>query len=161
MSFPLDYQKSFCWPVDRRYQKQIIENFIRVAVDRLNEVQASDIQVDENSITFSVALFRFVTNWNLLTNLSGGSIEITAPDTETVCVAFYLNFSRLFFSLVLVGLIGAVWSAANRMVLEMLLPAAFFTAAVALNYGITAWRFSGFIRKIFDRAASERYSPRE
>ena len=155
MSFPIVYQKSFCWPVDRRNQKRLAENFIRMAVDRLIEVQARDIHADDNRITFSVAMFRWVSNWNLLTNVSSGSIEVSAADSETLCVTFELNLSRLFVSFGLIVVVSAVWSLAAKMRLDALLPAVVFTAVAFLNYGIITSRFSRFVRKIFDRAVAE------
>jgi hypothetical protein len=35
MSFPIDYQKEFCWLVSGRNENPLVEAFMRIAIDEL------------------------------------------------------------------------------------------------------------------------------
>src|SRR5258707_13743561 len=100
MSFPIDHQKEFCWPATLRREKPMVDAFVRIAVAELQGARASNIEAQGNRIQFTVNRFRWVGNWNLLTNIDRGVIEIT-PAAGTFCVAYYLSFKRILIQLCL------------------------------------------------------------
>src|SRR6266481_5502786 len=76
VSFPIDYQREYCWEATRR-EMPMVDAFVRIAAAELQAARASSIEAQGNRIQFTVNRFRWVGNWNLLTNIDRGVIEIT------------------------------------------------------------------------------------
>ena len=158
MSFPLDYQKDMCWPIESRNERRLIDAFMRIAVAELQRAQASDIQATESTIDFSVRFFRWASSWNLLHDVTRGSIEI-GTEAGTICVRYVLSFSRLVAAFGAIALISFVWPVRRETFppfwLKLFGPAIFFSFVFALNCLITIGRFSRFVKSIFAQAVSE------
>src|SRR5258707_1114782 len=155
MSFPIDHQKEFCWQAKQRNEKAVVEAFVRIASAELQEARASNIEAQGNRIEFTVRWFRWVGNWNLLTNIDKGVIEI-APAAGTFCVAYYLSFKRILVQHC-IGVLGAfsfviLPARGLPITLKVLAPVLLFAVVFALNYVIAIRRFSRLIKRIIARA---------
>jgi hypothetical protein len=158
MSFPIDYQKEFCWPATMRNEKPLINAFVRIAVAELEGARASNIEAQDNSVQFTVRWFRWVGNWNLLTNIDKGVIQIAAG-AGTFSVVYYLSFRRLLVQHC-IGALGAfsfvtLPDRGLPTTLKILAPPVLFSVVFALNYLIAIRRFSRFIKRIIARADLE------
>ena len=158
MSFPIDYQKEFCWPATLRRERPMVDAFVRIAVAELQGARASNIEAQGNRVQFTVAWFRWVGNWNLLTNIDTGLIEIT-PAAGTFRVAYYLSFKRILVQHC-IGALGAFTFVIlpHRILptsMKILAPVLLFSIVFALNYLIAVGRFSRFIKRVIARADLE------
>ena len=158
MSFPIDYQREFCWPATLRREKPMVDAFVKIAVAELQGARASNIEAQGNSIQFTVRWFRWVSNWNLLTNIEKGVIEIT-PAAGNFCVAYYLSFKRILVQHCIAALGAFSFVILPHRILpttmEILAPVLLFSVVFALNYLIAVGRFARFIKRIIARADLE------
>ena|ERR1700674_754102 len=158
MSFPVDYQKEFCWPATLRREQPMVDAFVRIAIAELQGARASNIEAQGNRIQFTVSWLRWVGNWNLLTNIDQGTIEIT-PAAGTFCVAYYLSFKRVLAQLCLGALFAFGFVSLPELSLHLALrflgPILLFSVVFVVNYSIAVRRFSSFIKRIIARADLE------
>jgi len=70
--------------------------------ETLSAEKASNIRLSEKRITFDVSLFRFVSNWNVLTPVDEG--EFIARPGELGTVKYKFSFARLFVIVTLIAI---------------------------------------------------------
>jgi hypothetical protein len=158
MGFPINYQREFCWQATPRREKPMVDALVRIAVAELREARASNIEAQGNRIQFTVSWFRWVGNWNLLTNIDKGEIEFT-PAPGTFCVAYSLSFRRILAQLCLAAVFASGFvtlpDRSLHLLLRVLAPTLLFSVVLAMNYFIAVRRFSSFIKRIIARANIE------
>ncbi len=158
MSFPIDHQEAVCWLATTRNEKPLIDAIVRIAIAELQEARASTVEVQGNRIQFTVRWFRWVSNWNRLTNIDKGAIEIT-PQAGTLCVEYYLSFKRILVQhcLLLLFAVSFVTLPDRGLptTMRVLAPLLLFSAVFSLNYVIAVRRFARLIKRIIARANLE------
>lgn len=156
MSLPFDYQKEFCW-LALRNDKSIEEDFLRLGVQELLRVRASEVEVQGNRILFKVAMFRWVTRWNLLAAINQGFIEIRRS-AGMLCVTYYLSFTRqlLISGVVFSVFLTVIFSHDPRPtgILNLSGPLLVVLVVIGFNFLATILRFSKFVKKIVEQAVA-------
>ena len=157
MSFPIDHQGEFCVATMRK-EKSLVDALVRITVAELQGAQASNVEAESNRIQFTVRWFRWVSNWNLLTNIDKGAIEIT-PQAGTLCVAYYLSFKRILVQHCLLVIFAFSFvTLPDRglpTTMRVLAPLLLFSTVFSLNYLISVNRFARLIKRIIARADLE------
>ncbi len=119
---------------------------------KLESVKARNIEIAENSLTFTGGIFRLVSNWNLLGPIDHGTIEIVASD-QVITVRFRISFVQLIIvSTMLTTLMALV--IASRFRGEP--PLGFYIFLwfwfVGGNMAISIPRFRGFVKRCVKEA---------
>jgi hypothetical protein len=116
---------------------------------RLREVDASEVEVRNNRVTFSGGIFRFVTNWNILVSFGFGDLTV---DSDTSEIRYRLSYRQLviasaaMFVVMCVfllafsgtqGIISGTWT-----IFALLL---MWLCVGFMNVTIGVWRFKRFL----------------
>jgi hypothetical protein len=156
--FPLDYRNKI--EITHINQSDIInyqKRFLTEMSEELRIVKASEIQIQDSKISFWVASFRFVHNWNILVPIDSGYIEVL-PSSKSVVISYYISFKRLFISAtVLLILFGIILVQDSAMSLNekvfLLLGGRLFV--VGGNLLIAMIRIHAFIKRIVRKVDSQ------
>ena len=149
--FPLDHRGEFtrskitipnaeAFPVD----------FITRATRALEAVNARDVCVDRQRISFTGGMFRFVLNWNILIQIGHGYVDLNETEDSFV-VSYYASFRQMFVIVSLLVLIFAIDLFVNdRMPLAGKLALLAFAWVVLFggNWVIAMARFPSFVNSM-------------
>jgi hypothetical protein len=114
----------------------------------LIDQKASNVQLSTNKITFQVAFFSFVSNWNILEMVDKG--EIFAHPGASGSLKYSFSFKRIFMSSTLfsVALLLFLLFVGRQNILTIIrIPIISWLWLYGLNYIIVAFRLQGFIRQ--------------
>ncbi len=90
MTFPLDHDgRIVCREQTNISSGAFVQSFLNTVALELDRVKGREIKVEENRVLFSVAFFRFVSNWNILSPIDKGVIGIMAEEDHFV-VTFHV-----------------------------------------------------------------------
>lgn len=136
---------SFCTTKDPQIVKyEIFERFQM----KLENLKASSIKSDEDSISYKVDLIRFVHNWNLLNPISDGDIRIETYENK-INVKYQIKFTDLFvisclmaFASILIPVI---------LIAKIIIPLVIFLIFYGLNVLICILRYQHFIKKTISK----------
>jgi len=112
---------------------------------RLRDVDAKEVDVRPNRVTFEGGFFRFVTNWNILVNFGFGDLTV---DPSTHEIRYRLSyrqlviFSAIMFGVICVflgtrGMISGIWTMLGLLMMWFCIG--------FINVTIGVWRFERFL----------------
>jgi hypothetical protein len=114
----------------------------------LRSVDADEVEIANNRVTFEGGVFRFVTNWNALAPFGFGDLTV---DSEARAVAYGLSYRQLvILNAILVGLSACLILALGgvrglpKAILTLLL---FVSVAGFINLAIRISNFERFLRR--------------
>lgn len=151
--FPLDYQNQIEVSGEsdiNDYQKR----FLTKMSEELRAVEATGIQIQGNKLSYRVAFFRLVSNWNLLIPIDRGSVEVTSSANKII-ISYFISFKRLVIIVtLLVSVFGVffVQDAGLPVTKKILLLSAAWLWLAGANCLITLIRYSAFIKRIVSKA---------
>lgn len=149
MPFPLSYANKIEIPFNGN--KHIPENLINGIVSSLKKAKARNIKNDQNHITFTGGILRFVTSWNILGAVSSGIITIE-KDNDRLILSYHLKFTEMFVIVTIMVLcfMGPFILQAPNLSLFLKIVVLVFAWLWLFggNYCLTIFRFPGFIRKM-------------
>ena len=122
------------------------EDLLRMFAQRLEDVRAGNVTVEENSVGFTGGVFRLVSNWNLLVGITSGRIEL---EPEADRIAYSLSFIQLVVGgTVMIGLMAVFMGATGFPSVAFFCGLPFMWLwLVGMNYLITLARFDRFIKR--------------
>ncbi|MGI8655231.1 MAG: hypothetical protein ACR2LC_08440 [Pyrinomonadaceae bacterium] len=95
MAFPIDNHGEIKWINLRALNAaDFKQHLLTKAFEELKAANGYNIEIQGNRISFRGGMFRFVSNWNILTQIDKGYIEI-APSSEGLTVSYYISFRQL------------------------------------------------------------------
>jgi hypothetical protein len=157
--FPLDYRNEIeITHIDASKLAVFQEQVLIKASEELRRVKGREIKIEDNKVSFSGGLFRFVDNWNILAQIGSGQIEVVSSP-KGLAVTYLISFKQLF----LLGTI-LIFIAGISMFPKMSMPTVqkvFFLFAIWLflvggNWLIAMIRFPGFVKSIIRKAGIQR-----
>jgi len=151
MSFPLSYANKIEVLFDAKNHAP--ENLLRSIISSLKKVKASNIRNDQNRITFSGGILRFVMGWNILCAISSGEITFE-KNNDKLSLNYHLKFTEMFVivTIMVLGFMGPfIFQARNLSPFPKIIILLFMWLWLfGGNYLLTIFRFPGFIRKMTD-----------
>jgi hypothetical protein len=118
---------------------------------RLRDVNANDVEVRPNRVTFKGGFFRFVTNWNILVSFGFGDLVVD-PDTHEIRYRLSYRqlviYSAIIFGVMCVfllsfsgahGMISGIWTMLGLLLMGFCIG--------FLNVTIGVWRFERFLSR--------------
>lgn len=126
------------------------ERLLRNMADELKNVKASEIDVRDNELTFHVAFFRLVSNWNILTQINSGNIKILSS-SKNVVVSYYISFTRMFIIVSVMTAFFGIFLSQDKALStneKIILPAAAWLFLFGANWLTAMFRFPSFIEDI-------------
>lgn len=137
---------SFCTTKDPQiFKYEIFERFQM----KLENLKASSIKSDEDSISYKVDLIRFVHNWNLLNPISDGDIRIETYENK-INVKYQIKFTDLFFISCLMAFAGILIPVI--LIAKIFIPLVIFLIFYGLNVLICILRYQHFIKKQYQKS---------
>jgi hypothetical protein len=71
------------------------QQFLFRASDELKKVKARNVEIQGDRISFNGGMFRAVSNWNILTQIDYGYLEIKEAEDEFI-ITYFISFGVLF-----------------------------------------------------------------
>ena len=155
MAFPLDYGGELTLRTKKalaaaEYQQTLVQGMVAA----LAAVDGSPV-VQDNRISFTGGLFRFVGNWNVLVSITGGYVDITVSGDQ-VLIAYYIRFTQVLlvttlYSLIVIALTvcipqrGGIFAAICLLVVG-------WVGTLGFNVFGSIVRFGSFIERTLRRA---------
>lgn len=154
--FPLKYRGEIEIPHFNKseiadYQKQLVTK----AAEKLKSAKASNIELQGNRVNFKVNFFRLVSNWNILTHIDNGYIEVFSS-SEKLAVSYLISFKRLFIlgTIIVIGAGIFIFQEGILSGLEIALLMTFFWfLMIGLNWLIALIRFPAFVGRIIQETS--------
>ncbi len=128
---------------------QIVKNgLFKSFQSKLENLKASTINQEESYISYTVEVFRFVSNWNLLSPISDGYIEIE-PIKNKIVVNYQIRFNDLFFIACFMAFASFIvsFNVSDTIFDKILFPCIMFLLYYGLNVLICILRYQHFIKK--------------
>lgn len=91
------------------------DNLLSNIISALKKVKVRNIQADQNCVSFSGGIFRFVINWNILVAVSRGEIVVDKIN-DKLLLNYHLRFTEMLVivTAAVVGFLGPViWQSSN------------------------------------------------
>ncbi|MHC4439545.1 MAG: hypothetical protein ACYS3S_19485 [Planctomycetota bacterium] len=149
MSFPFTYRGILTQKKEPRVVP--IEKVAENIYEGLKKVKARNITINQNSVSFSGGLLRFVSSWNILGPVSSGEI-ILEENNDSISIHYNLKFTEILIivTLMVAGFLGPfVWQFQNSSFFLKIMMLGFLWAWLfGMSYLATVLRFPSFIRKI-------------
>jgi len=150
MAFPVSYQGY----TSLSHTKMTIEETVQNICIGLRNNNSSNIKVTGSSITFDGNLFGSLSNWNIMSMVSNGKIDISKTDGTTE-IKYNINFIHSFFlSIFLIVIVSALIFLSSIITKDNGLLGNIYYMPIAwlfifgANYLITIIRIPYFMRKI-------------
>jgi hypothetical protein len=112
----------------------------------LSAQHATDIHLSGNKVTFQVAIFRFVSNWNVLVPVDKGEIIVHSGTPGAVKYSF--SFMRMFVSVTLMVILFFLLLLPNlrsNPLAVFAVPIIFWLFGFGLNYIVAIFRLKDFV----------------
>ena len=105
MSFPFTYRGILTQKKEPRVVP--IEKVSENIYEGLKKVKARNITINQNSVSFSGGLLRFVSSWNILGPVSSGEI-ILEENNDSISIHYNLKFTEMLIivTLMVAGFLG-------------------------------------------------------
>jgi hypothetical protein len=115
--------------------------------------RANSVQISGGLITFRVAIFRFVTSWNILTPITSGRITVAPGSPGSIGHSFsgvrmLVLATGMSFAFALLSPGSTGDSAVTHLMIALVAWALLFGG----NYLIASWRLSSFIRNVISES---------
>lgn len=92
---PFDYSGEYRWRgISDGEAGEIKRRLLKASAEELCRVKGRNVRVEGDKVYFSGGMFRLVSNWNILTQIDHGHIEVSDVG-EDIIVSYYISFRFL------------------------------------------------------------------
>ena len=145
--FPFDYRGECRWHSVKPGEADRFRRLLLTAsADELRKVKGRDVRVEGDRVLFRGGMFRLVSNWNILTQIDHGYIEVKSAGGAVV-VSYYISFKFLVIAGTVLVLIF-VGEASPPVGLAVFV----WLWLIGMNLLIVMVRFPRFVRRILQDA---------
>jgi hypothetical protein len=128
--------------VNPREAGRIKRQLLTASADELRRVKGRNVRVEGDRVLFGGGMFRLVSNWNILTQIDHGYIEVKSTGKEII-VTYYISFKFLVIAGTVLVLIF-VGEASPPVTLAVIA----WLWLIGMNLLIVMMRFPRFVERI-------------